>query len=196
MKQNSSIKIVHITNNNNDPKVVNSYYENKTPIFIKLYADWCGHCKTLAPIWSELEQEAKRKFQGQNLAIVSIENETFENFKNNQMDEFYDNVLAKVTGYPTIGAIINKKFIAYTGERTSEAMLDFISNKVIGTSTGTKSGTGTGTSTSNNIKSSNSKVKQDGGKKTRKSKSRKSKSRKAKSRRKHKTRAKKGRKTI
>jgi thiol-disulfide isomerase/thioredoxin len=190
MKQNSSIKIVHITNNNNDPKVVNSYYENKTPIFIKLYADWCGHCKTLAPIWSELEQEAKRKFQGQNLAIVSIENETFENFKNNQMDEFYDNVLAKVTGYPTIGAIINKKFIAYTGERTSEAMLDFISNKVIGTSTGT------GTSTSNNIKSSNSKVKQDGGKKTRKSKSRKSKSRKAKSRRKHKTRAKKGRKTI
>ena len=182
MKQNSGIKIVHITNNNNNPKVVNSYYENNTPIFIKLYADWCGHCKTLAPIWTELEEEVKHEFQGQNLAIVSIENGTFENFKNNQMDAFYDNVLAKVTGYPTIGAIINKKFIPYEGARTSEAMLDFISKKVLGT------GTGTGTS--------NSKLKQDGGKKTRKPKSRKPKTRKAKSRRKHKTRAKKGRKTI
>jgi thiol-disulfide isomerase/thioredoxin len=174
MNKNSGIKV---NDKNSDPQDVNSLYENQTPIFIKLYADWCGHCQTLAPIWNQVEQECKNTFADQPLAIVSIENGTFDKFKNNQMDDLYNNVIAPVKGYPTIGAITNKKFVPYEGERTKEAMLDFINNKVV--------------DKKNNKHKPSKPVKQDGG---RKSKMRKHKSRKYKTR-KHKTRKSKTRKS-
>ena len=191
MNQNSDsgIKIVHINDKNSDPQVVNSLYENQKPIFIKLYADWCGHCQTLAPIWKQVEEECKNTIADQPLAIVSIENGTFDKFKNNQMDDLYNNVIAPVKGYPTIGAITNKKFVPYEGERTKEAMLDFINNKVVDKKNN-KHKPGKPSKPSKPSKP----VKQDGGRKSkmRKDKSRKHKSRKSKTRksktRKHKTR--------
>ena len=57
--------------------------------FIKFYAPWCGHCKKLAPVWSELADELKHNKQ------VSI----------GQVDCTQAQDLCKkleVTGYPTL----------------------------------------------------------------------------------------------
>jgi thiol-disulfide isomerase/thioredoxin len=142
--QKQGITVLHITDNvkTDDPNMVNTLYENHTPIFIKLYADWCGHCKTLAPIWTQLEAEVKSKFGNPSLAIVSIQDAAFPKFKNNAMNDFYKNILADVKGYPTVGVIINKKFIAYEGHREMKDMLEYIGSKVLTKHSNNKNGGG------------------------------------------------------
>jgi len=91
-------------------------------VFIEFYAPWCGHCKTLAPIWEEL---------GTHYALngdVVIA----------KMDATANDVDAKygVRGFPTLKFFPkgdNKTPLEYEGQRTKEDFISYIESHISGT---------------------------------------------------------------
>ncbi|CAE8626632.1 unnamed protein product [Polarella glacialis] len=80
------------------------------PWFIKLYAPWCGHCQSLAPVWDDLAQ----KLQGQVVL--------------GKVDATAEEVLAhkwEVDGYPILILFANGQAHLYTGPRCLAALEAF-----------------------------------------------------------------------
>ena len=59
----SSPKIEHITDDNFEPEVLKS----EVPVLVDYWAEWCGPCKSIAPILEEVAQE-----YGARLKITKI----------------------------------------------------------------------------------------------------------------------------
>lgn len=97
-------------------------YNNDKDVFVKYYATWCGHCKSLAPKYDEV---AKAFEKDANVIIAKMD--AAENDLDEQQFE--------VTGFPTLyffKAGSKDAAIRYNGERTAEGITEFI-NKNRGT---------------------------------------------------------------
>jgi len=90
-------------------------------VFVKFYAPWCGHCKKLAPAWSELATE------------INPDDEWEANILSLDCTQ-YKSVCSEngVTGYPTLKLFYPDvdEGIRYSGARTKEALADWLDEKL------------------------------------------------------------------
>ena len=83
-------------------------------VLVKFYAPWCGHCKSLAPIYEELAKKLKH-----NDKLIIAEMDATEN----EVEE------VQIQGFPTIkfwAAGKKDKPIEFEGERTVDAFVSFL----------------------------------------------------------------------
>jgi hypothetical protein len=130
-----------------DLKRVETMFEEGKPMFIEFYLNGCPPCKAAAPEWHKMIETAKKDtaIVKKNLAIVSIESSMLGTIKNAGLNNIVEE---KVTGFPTIGVINNKKFTLYNGAREKDEFLKLVKtisvqggggwSKIFGMSTSSK----------------------------------------------------------
>ena len=65
-----------VVGKNIDEMVMNS----DADIFLKMYAPWCGHCKSIAPAWAESLKDDNSVIVGEMLLLMMLVSVTFDNF--------------------------------------------------------------------------------------------------------------------
>ena len=92
-------------------------------IVCKIYANWCGHCQSLKPVWAELKNIMSAN---KNVSMIEIE----ESEMKDKIGKLR-NICKKdidVNGFPTIVKICGKANPEYyQGERSVDALREWIS---------------------------------------------------------------------
>jgi protein disulfide-isomerase-like protein len=89
-------------------------------ILVLFYADWCGHCKTLHPVWDKAATEVN--VDGIKMGKVNC---------GDSNDPAHNAITKKynINGYPTIYLLNNGKIEAeYDGGRESKDFVNYINN--------------------------------------------------------------------
>ena len=103
------IIITYFLYNNKSENMDNS---NTKPILSLYYAEWCGHCKNVMPIWNKLSNNkvlCKKYDCDKNKNICEANN---------------------VTGFPTILLHLSDKVIKYNGDRSYDDLNNFINTNI------------------------------------------------------------------
>ena len=117
-----TIKAKYHANSENIP--INDEQGNSVELLF-FYANWCPHCKTAKPIWTELKIEYQNKIiNGYSITFTEIDcsEETAEVEK--MMNKY------SVEGYPTIKLLKDGQVIEYDAKPSKETLTQFL-NTVI-----------------------------------------------------------------
>ncbi|KAK9916761.1 hypothetical protein WJX75_006663 [Coccomyxa subellipsoidea] len=86
--------------------------------FIKFFAPWCGHCKKMAPTWSQLADSYK---SNKEVVIAQVDCTTAKDVCEK----------AEVTGYPSLKSYYNgESHATFRGGRTLEALKNYVDGAV------------------------------------------------------------------
>lgn len=86
-------------------------------ILIEFYAPWCGHCKRLAPIYDEVATELKNA--GSPVRLAKVDCDAHPSVKGSY----------SVQGFPTLLFFNNGVEVKYSGQRSKEFMVNWLSKK-------------------------------------------------------------------
>ncbi|KAK6021132.1 protein disulfide-isomerase domain protein, partial [Ostertagia ostertagi] len=81
---------------------------------VKFYAPWCAHCKRLLPVWEHLGHAVSDK--NLPVRVAKMDCTRFTSACNS----------LSITGYPTILFFRQGRRLEYHGERTKEALFNFV----------------------------------------------------------------------
>lgn len=70
-EKTEDVTVITVDNSNFEKLVLNA----KTPILLDVYADWCGPCRRMAPIFEEV---SKQYFKGKKITFAKIKMDGFE----------------------------------------------------------------------------------------------------------------------
>lgn len=94
-------------------------------VFVKYHADWCGHCKRLAPIWEELAST----FELEPSVVIAHIDHPKNDVDTPILIEGYPTLIL----YPANGEVDPKtgmrKAVVYNDARELDALLDFVKEK-------------------------------------------------------------------
>jgi protein disulfide-isomerase A1 len=86
-------------------------------VFVKFYAPWCGHCKSMIPAYTKLSQRMKAQENGVAIAKVdaTVESEIGSKYG--------------VQGFPTLKLFMNGEPVDYSGAREEDPMFNWLMKK-------------------------------------------------------------------
>ena len=111
--ENQTDEVVKLTKDNFESFITDNKY-----VFVKFFAPWCGHCKSMAPSYIQLATRMNEKEDGIPITEVDAT-------ENTELAAKYG-----VEGYPALKLFIDGKPIEYSGERDGEAIENFINKKM------------------------------------------------------------------
>lgn len=85
----------------------------------KVYANRCGHCRALEPVWEKLTSSVNNG----HIQFVSFEES--ESVKQARFEKSHGITLS-VDGYPTIFKVSGRNVEYYSGQRTLEDMMKWV----------------------------------------------------------------------
>jgi len=95
--------------------------DSKKDVFVEFYAPWCGHCKKLAPVWTQLAEKIEKLGYAKKGVVIA------------KMDATENECEEQVSGYPSLvfypAVKKEKKFrqkLIYQGARDFDPLLDFL----------------------------------------------------------------------
>jgi len=124
----SLLSVVSYYFRNSISRFVRQGFQNPTTApsvkeFILYYADWCPHCKNVLPEFKKLAPNGSVVVGGQNVKVSAYE----------QTKDADKHAGKNVKGFPTIRfSDVDGTTTEYTGQRTSEAFLEYLNTKLGG----------------------------------------------------------------